>query len=72
MTELRGKTAVWLRCTSDQQAVLIDADRVLKIIEKRGDHDARGCLRYDSMAESPAIDETLDPRMMHLGFEDRG
>jgi hypothetical protein len=72
MTELRGKTAVWLRCTSDQQAVLIDADRVLKIIEKRGDHDARGCPLYVSMAESPAIDETLDQMMMHLGFEDRG
>ena len=63
---------MWLRCTSANQPVIINADRVLKIVEKSGDHDVRGCLFYISMTEHLAVDQTLDQIMTHLGFEDRG
>ena len=63
---------MWLRCASGNQPVIINADRVLKIVEKTRDHDTRGCLLYVSMTEYLAIDETIDQIMMHLGFEDRG
>ncbi len=63
---------MWLRCTTEDQAALINAEHVLKIVEKTVDDDARGCLLFISMSQYLAVDQTLDQMMMHLGFEDRG
>jgi hypothetical protein len=63
---------MWFRCTSRNQPVIINAERVLKIVEKTGERDAGGCLLYISLSEYLTVDQTLDQMMMHLGFEDRG
>jgi hypothetical protein len=49
---------MWLRCTTDESPVIINAERIVKIVEKPKE-------------KGGAFDQTLAEIMEHLGFEDR-
>ena len=63
---------MWLRVTMKDRPVMINADRVLRIVEIPGSADrARGCHVYLSLDEYMEVDQSLHEMMISLGFEER-
>jgi hypothetical protein len=64
---------MWLRVSVKDKPLMINADRVVKIVEiPGGAKGARGCHVYLSLTEYMEIDQSLHEMMISLGFEERG
>jgi hypothetical protein len=63
---------MWLRVTIKDRPIMINADRVLKVVEiPGGATGSRGCHVYISLDEFIEIDQSLHEMMISLGFEER-
>jgi hypothetical protein len=63
---------MWLRVTMKDRPVMINADRVLRIVEIPGSAErSRGCHVYLSLTEYMEVDQSLHEMMISLGFEER-
>ena len=63
---------MWLRVTIKDRPMMINADRVVKIVEIPGGvAGSRGCHLYLSIDEFLEIDQSLHEMMISLGFEER-
>ncbi len=62
---------MWLRVTMDDKPAMINADLVLKIVERPEGPEHRGCHVYFSLTEYIAVDQSLRELMISLGFEER-
>jgi hypothetical protein len=63
---------MWLRVTMKDKPVMINADRVIKIVEIPGSAArSRGCHVYLSLTEYMEVDQSLHEMMISLGFEER-
>lgn len=65
---------MWLRVTMNDEPAMINADRVLKIVEipdpgQKGRR--RGCQVYFSLTDYLVVDQSLHDIMISLGFEER-
>ena len=64
---------MWLRVTMKDRPLMINADRVVKIVEIPGsEHGVRGCHVYLSLNEYLEVDQSIHEMMISLGFEERG
>jgi hypothetical protein len=63
---------MWLRVSMKDRPLMINADRVLKIVEiPGGQQGSRGCHVYLSLTEYMEVDQSLHEMMISLGFEER-
>ena len=63
---------MWLRVTMKDRPLMINADRVVKIVEiPGGAKGSRGCHVYLSLTEFMEVDQSLHEMMISLGFEER-
>jgi hypothetical protein len=63
---------MWLRVTVKDRPLMINADRVVKIVEIPGSAErSRGCHVYLSLDEYMEVDQSLREMMISLGFEER-
>ena len=63
---------MWLRVTIKDRPLMINADRVVKIVGIPGGKDgSRGCHVYLSLTEFMEVDQSLHEMMISLGFEER-
>ncbi len=62
---------MWLRVTMDGKPMMINGDRVLKIVEIPGGEGRRGCHVYVSLTDYLLVDQSLREMMISLGFEER-
>jgi len=62
---------MWLRASIDHQPVMINGDRILKIVGIPKEEGRRGSYLYMSETEFITVDQTLQELMIYLGFEDR-
>ena len=63
---------MWLRVTMRDRPLMINADRVLKIVEiPGGTEGSRGCHVYLSLTDYLEVDQSLHEMMISLGFEER-
>ena len=63
---------MWLRVTIKDRPLMINADRVVKIVEiPGGQAGSRGCRVYLSLTEYMEVDQSLHEMMISLGFEER-
>ena len=63
---------MWLRVTMKDKPVMINADRVVKIVEGPTVAEGRrGCHVYLSITEFMEVDQSLHEMMISLGFEER-
>ena len=62
---------MWLRVTKDDRPMMINGDRVLKIVEIPENAERRGCHVYYSLTEFELVDQSLHEMMIYLGFEER-
>ena len=63
---------MWLRVTMKDRPLMINGDRVLKIVESPdGGEGRRGCHVYLSLTEYLEVDQSLHEMMISLGFEER-
>ncbi|MDO8434186.1 MAG: hypothetical protein Q7S58_17440 [Candidatus Binatus sp.] len=62
---------MWLRVSIDHQPVMINGDRILKIVGLPKE-EGRGCMLFVSQTEFITVDQSLQEVMISLGFEDRG
>jgi hypothetical protein len=63
---------MWLRVTVKDRPLMINGDRVLKIVEIPGSEErSRGCHVYLSLTDYMEVDQSLHEMMISLGFEER-
>ena len=62
---------MWLRVTMEDKPVMINGDRVVKIVEIPDGKGRRGCHVYLSLTEYLDVDQSLREMMISLGFEER-
>ncbi len=62
---------MWLRVSIDHQPVMINGDRVLKIVGLPKE-EGRGCRLFFTETEFVQVDQSLREMMNSLGFEERG
>ena len=51
--------------------MMINGDRVIKIVEIPQQEGQRGCHVYTSQTEFIVVDQSLHEMMIYLGFEER-
>ena len=63
---------MWLRVSVKDRPQMINAERVLKIVEiPGGQQGSRGCHVYLSLTDYLELDQSLHEMMISLGFEER-
>jgi hypothetical protein len=63
---------MWLRVTMKDRPMMLNADRILRIIEiPGGTQGQRGCHAYLSLTDYLELDQSLHEMMISLGFEER-
>jgi hypothetical protein len=63
---------MWLRVTVKDRPMMLNADRILKVMEPPGMGEGRrGAHVYVSLTEYLEVDQSLHEMMIALGFEER-
>lgn len=60
---------MWFRVTQDERPLMVNADKIIKIVAKTDDGKGRGSYLYTSETEYIEVDQGLTEMMTNLGFE---
>lgn len=63
---------MWLQLSSKNRPVLVNAERLLRIVELSDSEGGPGCALYYSADEFLFVDQRITEIMQRLGFEPRG
>ena len=62
---------MWLQLTIQHKQIMVNAERLLRIVELSEAEGGPGCALYYSTSEFITVDQRLSEIMQRLGFEPR-